>query len=80
MTHVVKTFISVTAIILTTLCKLTPAPAQDVFSALQDQGGILASDPSCTLGGNVAICAVVGYGGHLGAVRNAVGIWWRDLR
>jgi hypothetical protein len=65
MSHVVKTFISVIAIILTTLCKLTPAPAQDVFSALQDQGGILASDPSCTLGGNVAICAVVGYGGHL---------------
>jgi len=65
MTHVVKTFISVTAIILTTLCKLTPAPAQDVFSALQDQHGILASDPSCTGGGNKAICAVVGVGGHL---------------
>jgi hypothetical protein len=65
MSHVVKTFISVTAIILTTLCKLTPAPAQDVFSALQDLAGTLASDPSCTSGGRVAICAVVGVGGHL---------------
>jgi hypothetical protein len=64
MTHVGKIFLSVTAIILTTLCKLTPAPAQ-VFSALQDQGGILASDPSCTSASNGAICAVVGYGGGL---------------
>jgi hypothetical protein len=65
MSRVVKTFTSITAIILTTLCKLTPAPALDVFSALQNQAGILASDPSCTVGGNVAICAVVGIGGHL---------------
>jgi hypothetical protein len=50
MSQVVKTFMSVAAIILAILCKLTPAQAG--FSALQDQGGILATDPSCALGNN----------------------------
>src|SRR5215471_1202204 len=64
MSHPFKSIITAAAaIILTTLCK--PALAQDVFSALQDQGGILASDPSCTVGPSAATCAVVGYGGHL---------------
>jgi hypothetical protein len=67
MSHIGKTFLSVTAITLTILCKLTPAQAQ-VFSALQDQGGILMSDPSCTYGNalrGAATCAVVGVDGAL---------------
>ena len=66
MSHVGKTFLSVTAITLAILCKLTPAQAG--FSALQDQGGVLVADPSCAFGnalGNGAICGVVGTDGHL---------------
>ncbi len=67
MSHMSKTFLSVTAITLAILCKLTPAQAQ-VFSALQDQGGLLGSDPSCTYGNalrGAATCAVVGTDGAL---------------
>jgi hypothetical protein len=75
MTHLVKAFIGFTVIVLTTLCKLTPAPAQDVFSALQDQAGILASDPSCAITNNGAFCAVVGYGGGLFIDTYSGGSW-----
>jgi hypothetical protein len=70
MSHVGKTFLSVIAITLAILCKLTPVQAG--FSALQDQGGILATDPSCALGNNfgkAATCGVVGVTGHLYANR-----------
>src|SRR5215467_7521471 len=65
MSHVGKTFLGVTAITLAILCKLTPAQA---FTALQDNGGILASDPSCALGNalvKAATCGVVGADGFL---------------
>jgi hypothetical protein len=66
MNHVGKTFLSIIAITLAILCKLAPAQAE--FNALQDQGGVLVTDPSCSLGNalsNGAICGVVGTDGHL---------------
>jgi hypothetical protein len=66
MNHVGKTLPSVIAITLAILCKLTPAQAE--FSALQNQGGVLVTDPSCSSGNalsNGAICGVVGTDGHL---------------
>jgi len=68
MNRLSKSILTAAAILLTTLCRLTPAPAQDVFSALQGQGGVLVADPSCAFGnalGNGAICGVVGLDGHL---------------
>src|SRR5215467_5075748 len=67
MSHIGKTVLSVTAITLAILCKLTPAQAQ-VFSALQDQRGVLGSDPNCTNGNalhGAATCGVVGVDGAL---------------
>ena len=45
MNRLSKSILTAAAILLTTLCRLTPAPAQDVFSALQGQGGVLVADP-----------------------------------
>ncbi len=67
MSQMGKTFLSVTAITLAIIFKLAPAQAQ-VFSALQDQGGVLGSDPNCTNGNalaGAATCAVVGVDGAL---------------
>src|SRR5882672_10779893 len=63
MSNPVKTIISVTAIIFTVLCQLTAAQA--VWNGLQDLGGSLATDPSCTFRGNGAICGIVDAGGQL---------------
>jgi PASTA domain len=63
MSSLVKTIISVTAIMFTVLCQLTAAQA--AWSGLQDLGGTLMTDPSCTFLGNGAICGVVDAGGRL---------------
>jgi hypothetical protein len=71
MTHRRKTFLSVAAITLAILGKLTPAQSQVVFGAFSAQTGDLASDPSCINGnalGNAPkppTCAVVGADGGL---------------
>lgn len=67
-THRFKTFLSVTAIALAVLGKLTPAQSQVVFGAFQAETGDLASDPSCINGNalrNAPTCAVVGADGGL---------------
>ena len=67
MSHGVKTFLSVIAIILTTLCKLTaPAGAQFIFNPLQNLGGSVVTAPSCAAAASGStFCGVVGVGGHL---------------
>jgi hypothetical protein len=68
MSHIGTTFLSVTAITLAILCKLTPAQSQVAFGAFEAQGGDLASDPSCINGNalrNAPTCAVVGADGGL---------------
>ncbi len=68
MSHIGKTFLSVTAITLAILLKLTPAQSQIVFGTFEAQGGDLASDPSCINGNalrNAPTCAVVGADGGL---------------
>jgi len=50
MSRGIKTFLSVIAIILTTLCKPTaPAQAQFIFNPLQNLGGGVVTAPSCAL-------------------------------
>jgi hypothetical protein len=74
MTHRGKTFLSVAAITLAILGKLTPAQSQVVFGAFSAQTGDLASDPSCINGnalGNAPkppTCAVVGADGGFGLI------------
>jgi hypothetical protein len=63
MSNLVKTILSVTAIISTVLCQLTTAQA--TWNGLQDLGGSLTTDPSCTFRGNGAICGIVDAGGQL---------------
>jgi hypothetical protein len=66
MSHGVKTFLSVTAIILATLCRLTaPAQAQFIFNPLQNLGGGVVTAPSCTGASGSSFCGVVGINGHL---------------
>jgi hypothetical protein len=61
MSHGVKTFLSVTAIILATLCRLTaPAQAQFIFNPLQNLGGGVVTAPSCTGASGSSFCGVVG--------------------
>jgi hypothetical protein len=63
MSNLVKTIISVTATIFTVLCQLTAAQA--VWGGLEDLGGSLVTDPSCTFRSSGAICGVVNAGGQL---------------
>jgi hypothetical protein len=66
MSHGVKTFLSVTAIILTTLCTQTaPAQAQLIFNPLENLGGSVVTAPSCTGAISTSFCGVVGVNGHL---------------
>jgi hypothetical protein len=66
MIHIGKTFLSVTAITLAILCKLTaPAQAQVIFNPLKNLGGGVVTDPSCAGINNVAACGAVGVNGHL---------------
>ena len=67
MSHGVKTFLSIMAIILTTLCNLTaPARAQFIFNPLQDLGGGVVTAPSCAAAASGStFCGVVSIGGHL---------------
>jgi hypothetical protein len=61
MSRGVKTFLSVIAIILTTLCNLTaPAQAQFVFNPLQNLGGGVVTAPSCAAAASGStFCGVV---------------------
>ena len=66
MRYGVKTFLSVTAIILATLCKLSaPAQAQFIFNPLQNLGGSVTTAPSCTGASGSTFCGAVGVDGHL---------------
>src|SRR5271154_4711399 len=66
MRYGVKTFLSVTAIILATLCKLSaPAQAQFIFNTLQNLGGSVITAPSCTGARGSTFCGAVGVDGHL---------------
>jgi hypothetical protein len=63
MSNLVKTVVSAAAIIFTVLCQ--PTTAQATWNGLQDLGGSLVTDPSCTFRGNGAICGIVNAGGQL---------------
>jgi hypothetical protein len=67
MSHGVKAFLSVIAIIITTLCKLAaPAQAQFNFNPLQNLGGTVVTSPSCAgAASGSTFCGVVSVGGHL---------------
>ncbi|HEY1541485.1 MAG TPA: hypothetical protein VGG01_03660 [Xanthobacteraceae bacterium] len=67
MSHGVKTFLSVIAIMLTTLCDLTaPAQAQFIFNPLQNLGGSVVTAPSCAgAPSGSTFCGAVGANGHL---------------
>jgi hypothetical protein len=83
MSHGVKTFLSVIAIILTTLCKLTaPAQAQFIFNPLQNLGGGVVTAPSCAAAASGStFCGVVGVGGHLflNQIDNFTSLGYTDL-
>jgi hypothetical protein len=66
MSYGVKTFLSIGAIILATLCKLAvPAQAQFVFNPPQNLGGSVTTAPSCTGASGSSFCGAVGVNGHL---------------
>ncbi len=78
----VKTFLSVGAIILATLCKLAvPAQAQLVFNPLQSLGGTVTTSPSCTDASVSTFCAAVGSNGHLllNQISNTSSLGYADL-
>jgi len=83
MSHGAKTFLSVIAIILTTLCKLTaPAQAQFIFNPLQNLGGGVVTAPSCAAAASGStFYGVVGVGGHLllNQIDNFTSLGYTDL-
>ena len=83
MSHGVKSFLSIMAIILTTLCNLTaPARAQFIFNPLQNLGGGVVTAPSCAAAASGStFCGVVGVGGHLllNQIDNFTSLGYTDL-
>jgi len=66
MRYGVKPFLSITAIILATLCELAaPAQAQFIFNPLQNLGGSVTTAPSCTGASGSSFCGTVAINGHL---------------
>jgi hypothetical protein len=66
MSHGVRTFLKISAIILAIFCKqTTPAHAQYIFNPLENLSGTVVTAPSCTGAIATSYCGVVDVNGHL---------------